>query len=155
MVRSAYEWPWSSYRGTAGLTQAPEFLTTDWILGGFGDNRQSAQKAYRQYVSEGKGQPSPWERLKNQIYLGSDEFVEAMQCKMNPEQSLEDIPKPQKQLPVRPLLYFEETYRTRNRAMAEAYRSRDFLAPIDFPVWGMSHNSIRSDKGELYRQKSN
>jgi len=142
MVRSAYEWPWSSYRGTAGLIETPPFLTTNWILGGFGDDWLSAQTAYRRFVSEGKGQPSPWERLKNQIYLGSDEFVEAMQCKMNPEQSLEDIPKLQKQSPVRPLLYFEEKYQMRNRAMAEAYRSGHYTLKEIGKHFGVSYATV-------------
>jgi hypothetical protein len=30
MVRSAKDWPWSSYRATAGLTSCPDFLTTDF-----------------------------------------------------------------------------------------------------------------------------
>jgi len=32
LVRAAKDWPWSSYRATAGLAEAPPFLTVDWIL---------------------------------------------------------------------------------------------------------------------------
>lgn len=42
MVRAAKDWPWSSYRATAGLTNPHECLTTDWILSGFGSNRVEA-----------------------------------------------------------------------------------------------------------------
>jgi putative transposase len=34
-VRSARDWRWSSYRATAGMAEAPEFLTTDWVLAQF------------------------------------------------------------------------------------------------------------------------
>jgi REP element-mobilizing transposase RayT len=142
MVRSAKDWPWSSYRATAGLAQCPEFLTTDWLLGGFGSDRHSAQMAYRKYVSEGKGRPSPWEQLKNQIYLGSDRFVVDMQCKMNPEQSLEDIPKPQKQSPVKPLAFFQKKYRERNQSMAEAYRSGHFTLKQIGNYFGVSYATV-------------
>jgi len=82
-----------------------------------------AQQAYRTFVSEGRRQPSPWENLTNQIYLGSDQFVNEVQCKMNPDQPLDDIPKPQKQSPVKPLAYYQGKYPIRNQAMAEAYRN--------------------------------
>ena len=32
MVRSVKDWPWSSYRATAGQVKAHALLTTDWIL---------------------------------------------------------------------------------------------------------------------------
>jgi len=35
-------------------------------------------------VSQGKAQPLPWEKLKNQVYLGSDHFVEEMQDHLEP-----------------------------------------------------------------------
>lgn len=78
LVRSAKAWHWSSYRATAGHEESPAFLTTEWILAGFGDIKRIAQQSYRDFVKAGKGQPSPWQQLKNQIYLGSDDFVNAM-----------------------------------------------------------------------------
>ena len=35
MVRSVKDWPWSSYRATTGLSESPQWLTTDWILSAF------------------------------------------------------------------------------------------------------------------------
>src|SRR5512135_3705804 len=32
----AEDWPWSSYRATAGLAPRPSFLTTKWLLGSLG-----------------------------------------------------------------------------------------------------------------------
>jgi putative transposase len=72
-------------------------------LGGFAQTRQAAQLGYIHFIRAGKGQPSPWEQLKNQIFLGDDAFVEDMQCKIDPEQSLLDIPKKQKLAPIKPL----------------------------------------------------
>ncbi len=97
MVRSAKDWRWSSYRATAGYEENTACLTTDWVLGGFAKTKQVAQQRYRDFVQQGKGQPAPWQKLKNQIYLGDDEFVDDMQSKLQPEQSLKDIPKKQKQ----------------------------------------------------------
>lgn len=123
MVRSVREWPWSSYRATAGMASAHPALTTDWVLSNFGEIRKSAQDKYRDFVQAGKNQPSPWGLLKNQIYLGSDEFVEDMQCKLDPEQPLDGIPMPQKLSPPKELVYYSERYAVRSEAMAAAYRS--------------------------------
>jgi hypothetical protein len=38
LVRSAKEWPWSSYRATAGLQECPDWLRVDWLLVAFGKN---------------------------------------------------------------------------------------------------------------------
>lgn len=123
MVRSAQDWPWSSYRAITGLATKPDYLTTDCILGLFGMKRAIAQQSYRQFVAEGKGQTSVWSCLRNQVYLGSDEFVQKMQLKIDAEQSLEDIPKPQKQAPPKPLDHFDKKHQGRNLSMVEAYRS--------------------------------
>jgi putative transposase len=47
------EWPWSSYRATAGLSPVPSFLTVGAILGELGDTLPSAQAAYREFVAAG------------------------------------------------------------------------------------------------------
>ena len=63
MVRSAREWPWSSYRATAGQTGGSEWLQTEWLLAAFGRRKGKAMEAYRRFVAEGKNQPSPWQAL--------------------------------------------------------------------------------------------
>ena len=37
LVRRVQEWPWSSYRATAGLRKGPAWLDTHWLLGQFGE----------------------------------------------------------------------------------------------------------------------
>jgi putative transposase len=123
MVRAAKDWHWSSYRATAGIAISHPCLTTDWVLAGFGKQRKRAQQRYRDFVKQGGNALSPWENLRNQIYLCSDEFVESMQNKIDPEQSLQDIPKVQKLAVIKPLEYFKKKYPERNEAMARAYLS--------------------------------
>jgi len=77
MVRSAREWPWSSYRATAGQSAAPEFLTVDWILSQFSAQCAPALRAYRRFVTQGRG-VTGWEGLRAGSSLGSDEFAEKM-----------------------------------------------------------------------------
>ena len=92
MVRSAKDWPWSSYRGTAGMVLSEPWLTVNWILAAFSRRKHAAQQLYRKFVSEGWNQPKPWQGLRNQIYLGDDAFVDEMQCKISPDADLSEVP---------------------------------------------------------------
>ena len=94
MVKSPEEWEWSSYRATAGLREAPSFLTVDWILGQFSDDREEAQRLYRKFVAEGVGR-SPWNELKGQIYLGSEGFIDSIP---KPGTKLAEVPRKQRLL---------------------------------------------------------
>lgn len=116
-VRHCKDWPWSRYRATAGLSAAHACLTTDGLLAGFAKTRRIADERYRDFVLAGKNQPSPWARLRNQIYLGNEAVVEDMQCKLQPEQSLKDIPRKQKQKPVKPLSWFAGRHASRDECM--------------------------------------
>jgi len=76
MVRDAKDWPWSSYRAMLGQELAPAWLKTDWLLGQFDRERSRAQAGYTSFVGQGVGQPSIWEALRHQVFLGSEAFVE-------------------------------------------------------------------------------
>ncbi len=83
------QWAWSSYWATVGETTAPSWLTTDWILGQFGQRVGPTQERYRTFVAEGRGGPRPWEKLPGQIYVGSEKFVAQHQ----PNRVIRDIPR--------------------------------------------------------------
>lgn len=142
MVRSAKDWRWSSYRATVGYDESDACLTTEWILAGFAKTKNVAQQRYRDFVQAGKGQPSPWSQLKNQIFLGDDDFVNDVQCKLNPDQSLKDIPRKQKQAPVKPLSYFAERYKTRDESLAQAYRSGHYTLAQVGEHFGVSYATV-------------
>ncbi len=142
MVRSAKDWHWSSYRATAGYTKSHPCLTTDWILAGFAKTRSVAERRYRGFVQEGKGEPSPWQQLKNQIYLGNDEFVDDTQYKIRPDQSLKDIPRRHKQSPAKPLSIYIQRYENRNEAMAHAYLSGHYTLEQVGKYFGVSYATV-------------
>lgn len=93
LVPHPRQWAWSSYRATVGESKASAWLTTDWILGQFGQRVGPAQEKYRTFVAEGRGGPSPWDQLTGQIYLGSEEFV----ARHQPDRVIRDIPRRQTQ----------------------------------------------------------
>jgi len=83
MARSAKDWPWSSYRATAGLAEAPSYLTTDWILSQFGNTPSRAAALYRDYVKRGR-KVNVWDTLRNGVLFGSDAFVERFEPSLSP-----------------------------------------------------------------------
>ena len=90
MVKHPRAWWWSSYRATVGEAQIPSWLTVDWLLGQLADQQNRAREVYRRFVNEGVKQPeSPWPRLKGQIYLGSDLFLEKMQSRIEAKKDSE------------------------------------------------------------------
>ncbi|HHO74839.1 MAG TPA: transposase [Deltaproteobacteria bacterium] len=79
MVREPGEWEWSSYRATAGLIDAPEFLTTEWLLSQFGTKKAVARKMYRSFVMERvKNDESIWGHLKGRFILGGSSFIDGI-----------------------------------------------------------------------------
>ncbi|SFJ08240.1 transposase [Nitrosomonas sp. Nm34] len=142
MVRSAKAWRWSSYRATAGYEKNDACLTTEWILARFDKTKRVAQQRYRDFVRAGKEQPSPWQRLKNQIYLGDDDFVNDMQRKLNTEQSLTDIPRKQTQAPIKPLSYFADRYKSRDEGMVQAYLSGHYTLAQVGEYFGVSYATV-------------
>jgi putative transposase len=110
-------WKWSSYRATAGLLTVPEFLSTGWVLEQLGKNRRVAQKRYREFVKDGIAN-RPWDELKGQIYLGSDEFIERHSAQAK---QLKEIPRAQLKAIEPPL----ERILAKNRETGIAYAYRE------------------------------
>jgi len=113
-------WKWSSYRATAGLAPVPSFLSIDWVLGQFDKNRRAAQKCYREFVREKSGN-RPWDELKGQIYLGSEDFIEKHSAK---DQEVKEIPRAQRKA-VKPTL--EKLFaKGQDAGVAQAYREHGY-----------------------------
>lgn len=123
LVRLARDWRWNSYRATCAQTVPPGWLQTDWILSAFGKRKADAIERYQAFVTQGKGQPSPWQQLKNQIYLGDDQFVATMQKRLTDDASLDDIPALHKRPVAKPLADYARKHNTRDEAIMAAYRS--------------------------------
>lgn len=130
MVRSAKDWPWSSYRATVGQDEIPKWLYTDWLLSDYSKQRATAIRYYKKFVADGKGQPSPWKGLKNQVYLGNEQFVKKMQGKLNVKQDLSEIPVAQKRSITKPLVYYIKRFKDRDSAIVEAYASGAFSMKV-------------------------
>ncbi len=65
-----------------------------------------------------------------------------MQCKLDPEQSLKDIPKKQKQAPIKPLDYFLNLGNTRNENMALVNLSGHYTLEQVGSHFGVSYAAV-------------
>ena len=142
MVRYASEWPWSSYRATAALCPPPAFLSPGLLLGFFGTHLEPAVAAYVQYVAAGNNQPSPWDALQNQVFLGSSAFVEEMQRHVDPDRPLDGVPAYQRRAPPRPLEDFVAMHAHRDLAISEAYRSGHYTLAQIADHFGLSVTTV-------------
>jgi putative transposase len=79
IVARPEEYAWSSYRATAGLEAAPEWLDISAAVAWLGDDPMAAQTAYRGHVLEAIGcEDRLWDKIKNAIYLGSERWTKQM-----------------------------------------------------------------------------
>ena len=122
MVKAPGDWPWSSYRASAGLEPVAPWLAVDGVLSQFAKRRSLARQRYAQFVSEGIQADSPWQNLKGQIFLGDDQFVQQMQAKIESRQR-NDVQIPVAQRRSRPLSLpiIERSAPDRNAAIVTAY----------------------------------
>lgn len=118
MVTHPRLWTWSSYRGTAGETAGPVWLTMDWVWGQFASRLREAQLRYRQFVAEGRGGPRPWDHVQGQIYLGSEAFIEQHQ----PNRVIQEIPRRQTHATRPPLHAVFQRRGRETQLIAVAYR---------------------------------
>lgn len=142
MVNDASDYPWSSYRAMTGQEPAPDWLETDWLLSQFAKQRSRAIGQYIDFVRAGVGLPSIWSQTRNQIFLGSNEFVEKHKSSIEQKESLSDIPKAQRREPVKPLGFYQEKYGDRNRAIASAYLSGGYTKKQVGDFFGCQYTTV-------------
>lgn len=116
------EWPWSSYRATAGLEPLPRFLTVSTLLGELGGTAALAQKAYREFVAAGIGEALA-DRVRGER-LGSDAFLRE---RFGLEPPLPEIPRVQVEPERRPLgeIFGDETFPVALTYRLHGYSLRD------------------------------
>ncbi|MCP5419013.1 MAG: transposase [Gammaproteobacteria bacterium] len=120
MVESPEEWPWSSYRAMIGKAPAPKWLAVDGLVGQFSDNRRTARRRFQRFVRDGMGE-AVWDKLRQQIYLGDESFVEKMQSNAQISGDSTSIPRFQQRPPAPSLADIAAQQDDRNAAIVAAY----------------------------------
>jgi putative transposase len=130
MVDRPEQYRWSSYRAKIGLEEAPAWLSMQ-ALDSFGTDRKDAERKYGQFVEAKVGvEYTIWDELVGQIYLGSPEFIERVQERIDEEPRSSEHPRPQRDVGRPPL-----------EAIKAAVIRR----------FEMSESDLRSNRGDLSR----
>jgi len=69
---------WSSYRAYLGIGVRPKWLECEAVLALGGGSKEDRRRHYRNYVEEAVREgleKSPWEEVREQVVLGSQEFL--------------------------------------------------------------------------------
>jgi putative transposase len=86
------------------------WLTTDGLLSAFSARRSEAVAPYAAFVVAGTPQPGPWEKLKNQMFLGAEAFVTHLQRTLTADARLREIPAVQRRPLPQPLAQITEEH---------------------------------------------
>ena len=99
MVSRPEDYRWSSYRATAGMIAAPEWLAVDDVLVAFGEGRSLAQARYRRFVADGIGNERvPWHDLTGQVYLGSERWLDEVRDRVQTKPRPDEHPRSQREV---------------------------------------------------------
>jgi len=153
MVRAAKDWPWSSYRATAGQVDSPRWLDSQWIIAHFAKRRAIAIDRYKQFVAEGKNQPSIWEQLRHQIFIGNEDYIEKIQRKIDKNADISEIPSSQRRPIPKSIKHYAKKYKHRDQAIVAAYKSGGYSMKEIARYFDLHYSSIsRIISGRYYAQ---
>jgi REP element-mobilizing transposase RayT len=97
MTTAPEKYRWSSYRSTAGLDAAPEWLDVNAALGAFAPDTELAQTYYREFVAAKVGSDEClWDELINGIYLGTEQWAKKMRKVVETKPRSTDHPRLQR-----------------------------------------------------------
>ncbi len=97
MVERPEDYKWSSYRATAGLEAAPDWLDVKSALAFFHPDRSTAQADYREFVLAKIGvDDCLWDKLTNGIFLGTEEWARKVRKIVETEPRSTDHPRTQR-----------------------------------------------------------
>jgi putative transposase len=155
MVRSARDWPWSSYRATAGQEEPLPLLAVDWILSQFGGDRRTAVDLYRRFVTQGRG-AEVWDGLRGGVLMGSEHFVETMTPFLRETKRQREIPRRERLL-ARPsldeLFSTATTKEARDARIHEATRVHEYtLSQLQVHL-GLHYSTISRIAARVERQQ--
>jgi hypothetical protein len=142
MVETAADWEWSSYHSTISSKSKLAWLSTEFILSLFSSELSIAINKYKQFVFEGIKAKPLWTKLKKQIFLGSDDFIDKMQKTIDLEKNLINIPKSQYTPKGLSLAEYEIISSDRNQCIQLAYSSGQFSLAEIGTYFGLHYSRI-------------
>jgi putative transposase len=97
MVARPENYRWSSYRATAGLESATEWLDVDAVLNSFAPDRELACRYYKEFVAARLASDARlWDKRVNAICLGTQAWAKKMREQVESKPRSTDHPKEQR-----------------------------------------------------------
>jgi putative transposase len=144
LVALPEQWPWSSFQGTVsphGIVDGQVRCHSDWLLAQFAARRSQAVARFIDFVRAGIGQPSVWDELKAQTFLGSDAFVAEVQSRIADTSLLREVPRAQTRPPKPPLAQWTRQWPA-GEAMARAFASGQYRLREVADHFGVSQATV-------------
>lgn len=129
-ARKLDKWKWGSYQATMGISESPEWLSTDLLLESFGKQKKRAQTAYDKYINACDKDLNILDNVRGQILLGSDAFVAKWKKQLATGKIMEKV-RQRKAKKMKPLADYSKRYKDAKTAMVKAYETGNYtLAQI-------------------------
>ena len=103
--------------------------------------KKRAIEKYKAFVAEGKGVPL-WDKVQNQVFLGSEEFVEEKRKLIELEKDLLEIPTGQKRPLAKPLEHYEKQAGSRDEAIVNGYDSGRYSLKEIGEYFGLHYSRV-------------
>ena len=144
MVKHTRQWRWSSYHAMIGNEPPPPWLQTDWLLSQFGRQRSRQIERYVEFVQQGIRGASVWQQLKGQVFLGGDEFVDAMRKRLETDKKFasQEIPHAQRRALAKSLAFYREEFSDEKLGMAAAYATGDYTLQAIADTFGVHYSTV-------------
>jgi putative transposase len=94
------------------------------------------------FIRAGVRQPSAWNSLRGQIYLGSEAFVNRMQTLFNDRSAMTEIPHTQRRPLAKSLEYYRDTMADAKTAMITAYTTGDYTMQEIAMFFGVHYATV-------------
>ena len=140
MVKQVGDYSWSSYNSIIGKFQAADWLQVDSLLKRFAQSKQQALLLFSAYIDE----PSDdiWSNVKNQVFLGSEAFVQTYTESLESSKLTTEFPNSQMRSSAEPLANYQEKYVNRNEAICQAYLSGAYTLAKLAEYFGLHYSTV-------------
>ena len=110
------------------------------MLKRFAQSKQQALLLFSAYIDE----PSDdiWSNVKNQVFLGSEAFVQTYTESLESSKLTTEIPNSQMRRSAEPLAYYQEKYANRNEAICQAYLSGGYTLAKLAEHFGLHYSTV-------------
>jgi hypothetical protein len=127
-------------------------LEPDWLLSQFDRTRTKAQQKYIRFVNDGERKPNIWIDLRQQIYLGDEQFAADMQDQLGTDVDLSEVPRPQHRPAALPIAYYAAQAGSQQEAMVKAYDTGQYTLRQIADYFGVHYSTVSRVVGRRNRR---